>query len=186
MRVITRSWQPVQACISVLYILRRASLCASRCVDSDYCDFLSFGLALGPRRAHEDTHRELHAARKCVQGYRDVRSPPPTPFQARPNERDRRDATGHRPPSAANEYSAVHRTSSACPPRPASFWCVAACRVLLSVIAYSAFADTCLKHQIRRGWPHCDSSNSARWSRAVPVWHFALHLLANRSCLCVI
>lgn len=52
-----------------------------------------------PTSSHRDTEMYTH---------------PPKPFQALPNERDSTDATGHRPPTTANEYSAEHCTSFVC------------------------------------------------------------------------
>ena len=66
---------------------------------------ISFHLAL-----HTQTHTHTH-----THTHTEVYSHPPTPFQALLNERDSSDATGHRPPSAANEYSPLHHTSSVCP-----------------------------------------------------------------------
>lgn len=101
----------VQACISVLYLLREVSVCASRCVNSNYSDFLSFGLLLSPPCTHMDTHKRIHATHKFTQRYRDVHSPTQT---IPGTSKWKGQYWCHRPPTTANEYSAVHCTSFVC------------------------------------------------------------------------
>lgn len=89
MRVITRSWQSGPGLYLHPLSSQKQSLCVHLCcVSSDYRDFLSFGLPLGP---HKDTHRRIHTTHRDTEMY----TQPPTPFQALPNERDSSGAAGH-------------------------------------------------------------------------------------------
>ena len=97
--------------LSASFICSQTSLCVRLAV-SHPISVISFHLAsCSVHHAHITTHMDRCTPHTSAHRDTEMYAHPPTPFQALPNERHSSDATGRRPPSAANEYSAVHCTS---------------------------------------------------------------------------